>query len=102
MTDFQFDLTQPEHAYLFGFLQADGHLYANTRNRGQLTLELGIQDRWLVEQFANLVPCYSSVKTRTRNTNFRQQHESVVWSVHNQHFREALVPKAFPLGRNLH
>ena len=62
-------------------------------------MELGIQDRWLVEQFANLVLFYSSIKTRTRNTNFIQQHESVIWSVHSQHFREALVAKGFPIGK---
>ncbi|MGW8764630.1 hypothetical protein ACWGN5_19200 [Streptomyces sp. NPDC055815] len=31
------DLEAPEYAYMFGFLQADGHLSEQTRNRGRLT-----------------------------------------------------------------
>lgn len=99
MSPFQIDLRIAETAYMFGFLQADGHLYANTRNRGKLTLELKAQDMWLLEQFARLVPFYSSIKTRTRRTNFSEQHTSVVWSVHSRDFRDALVQRGFTVGR---
>lgn len=99
MSDYQLDLTIPEFAYMFGFLQADGHLYANTRNRGKLTLELQAQDVWLLEQFVKLVPFYSSLKFRTRQTNFRDSHTSAVWSIHDRSFREALIARGFPVGK---
>ncbi|MFD7939799.1 LAGLIDADG family homing endonuclease [Streptomyces sp. NPDC059755] len=34
------DLRVPEYAYMFGFLQADGHLSQQSRQRGRLTVEL--------------------------------------------------------------
>ena len=99
MSDYQLNLNEPAVAYMFGFLQADGHLYANSRNRGKLTLELNSEDRWIVEQFALLVPFYSSIKQRTRTTNFQENHRSVVWAVHNRSFREALIDSGIPAGR---
>ena len=33
------DLTVPEYAYMFGFLQADGHLAKGTGQKGRLTVE---------------------------------------------------------------
>ena len=40
------ELTRPEHAYLFGFIQADGHLYKNPKlpNKGKLQVELSGRD----------------------------------------------------------
>lgn len=99
MSDYQLDLNEPAVAYMFGFLQADGHLYANSRNRGKLTLELKSQDRWILEQFARLVPFYSSIKQRTRTTNFKEHHSSVVWAVHNRSFRDALILNGVPTGK---
>lgn len=99
MSEYQIDLNVPELAYMFGFLQADGHLYSNTRNRGKLTLELKVQDKWLVEQFARLVPFYSSIKTCTRKTNFSEAYTSVTWAVHDRSFREALIAKGLPVGK---
>ena len=29
------DLTIPEHSYLFGFIQGDGHLYRNPETRAK-------------------------------------------------------------------
>lgn len=97
--DYQLNLNDPKVAYLFGFLQADGHLYETTRNRGRLGLELSIRDAWLVEQFALMVPFRSTVRTRTRRTNFAEQHASVIWSVHDLAFRRALVQAGFAVGR---
>ena len=99
MSDYHINLNDPATAYMFGFLQADGHLYANSRNRGRLTLELNTSDKWILEQFASLIPFYSSIKTRTRTTNFQEAYSSVVWSVHNQSFRDALICRGFLTGR---
>src|SRR5687767_6257730 len=99
MSDFEIDLLDPRMAYMFGFLQADGHLYENTRHRGKLTVELSVQDAWIVEQFSRLIPFYSSITMRTRNTNFSERYTSVVWAVHDLQFRSALMRLGFTAGR---
>src|SRR4051812_39906216 len=96
---YEINLMEHDWGYLFVFFLCYGNLYANSRNRGKLTLELNIQDRWIIEQFAALVPFYSSLKVRTRHTNFQKDHCSIVWSVHNRSFREALMSRGFPEGK---
>jgi hypothetical protein len=93
------NLTDPSYAYLFGFIQADGHLRRGKGNKGQFVLELGVQDKGLLEKFAELVPFYSSVRVRTRTTNFKAAYESAVWQVSNLAFRRGLVALGLPEGR---
>ncbi|WP_329279942.1 hypothetical protein [Streptomyces sp. NBC_00691] len=38
------DLRDPEYAYMFGFLQADGHLSRGTGQKGRLTAEINVRD----------------------------------------------------------
>lgn len=94
-----FDLTRPEHAYLFGFLQCDGHLLENTRNRGRLSVELSVRDVALLERFQEIVPYYSSITTRTRTTNFSKRHTSAVWTVCALEARRELIDLGLPTGR---
>lgn len=56
------NLADSRYAYLFGFIQADGHLRRGRGNKGFLSLELKAQDRWLLEQFAALIPFYLSLR----------------------------------------
>jgi LAGLIDADG-like domain len=93
------DLTRPEHAYLYGFLQCDGHLTENTRNRGRLSVELSIRDVALLERFQELVPFPSSITTRTRSTNFTKRHTSAIWSVCALEARRELIDLGLPVGR---
>ncbi|MET8565925.1 LAGLIDADG family homing endonuclease [Streptomyces flaveolus] len=60
------DLTVPEYAYMSGFLQADGHLSQQSRNRGGLTVEVSARDIDLLRQFQKLTPYNSSITERTR------------------------------------
>ncbi|MEA5567319.1 hypothetical protein [Anabaena sp. UHCC 0399] len=41
-------LENPYYAYLFGFIQTDGHLYNNTRDRGCLSIEINKQDEHIL------------------------------------------------------
>jgi hypothetical protein len=95
------DLKNPSHAYFFGFIQADEHLrrIKGNKGKGALAIELSSQDRWLLEQFAQLVLVYSSISTRRRKTNFRDGHESAVWTVYDLGFRQALLAYGMPEGR---
>ena len=44
----KFDLSDPAAAYVFGFMQADGHHYAGTGQKGRISVEIkstvGIND----------------------------------------------------------
>lgn len=93
------DLTLPEHAYLFGFLQGDGSLKEGTGRKGQLTVELSARDAGLLEEFQALVPFYSSIRTRTRDTNFADRYTSVIWTVCALEAREWLQSLGLPVGR---
>lgn len=94
-----FDLTIPEHAYLFGFLQTDGSLSANTRNRGKVTLEIAYRDKHILEAFQELVPENSSIRERTRDTNFKKGYHSAVWTLCDWELRTTLNALGLPYGK---
>jgi len=93
------DLTVPEHAYMFGFLQGDGSLKAGVGRKGQLTVELAVRDTGLLEEFQALVPFYSSIRKRTRSTNFADEYTSVIWTLCALEAREWLMELGLPVGR---
>ncbi|MFF0539684.1 LAGLIDADG family homing endonuclease [Streptomyces coelicoflavus] len=93
------DLTIPEYAYMFGFLQADGHLYQGTGQKGRLTVELSVRDVDLLYRFKNLTPYNSSVVERTRSTNFVENHHSAVWTLCSLEARTKLNSLGLPYGR---
>ncbi|MFG2843298.1 LAGLIDADG family homing endonuclease [Kitasatospora sp. NPDC048296] len=94
-----FDLERPEHAYMFAFLQADGHLTQESRNRGRLTVELSARDAPILERFQQLCPHNSTISYRTRTTNFKAEHTSATWTVYAREFREELQALGLPAGR---
>ncbi|MFD8704657.1 LAGLIDADG family homing endonuclease [Kitasatospora sp. NPDC059648] len=94
-----FDLERPEHAYMFAFLQADGHLTEQSRNRGRLSVELSARDAQILEEFQRLCPFNSTIGHRTRTTNFKEDHTSVMWTVCAREFREELQALGLPVGR---
>ncbi|MFE6330906.1 LAGLIDADG family homing endonuclease [Streptomyces sp. NPDC057840] len=96
------DLTVPEYAYMFGFLQADGHLSRGTGQKGRLTIELTARDIALLHRFQELTPYYSSVTERTRSTNFSAEHTSVTWRLCSLEARTKLHALGLPYGRKSH
>lgn len=96
---YHFDLTNPKLSYLFGFLQADGHLRQLSRNRGRIEVELHVQDRTILEKFTNLITVHSYIRERTRDTNFKKQYKSVTWSVFDLGFRTVLNELGLPYGK---
>jgi hypothetical protein len=93
-----FDLTEPDQAYFFAFLQADGHLRETTRNRGRVSVEVSERDAAILVRFSELVPCPTSISHRTRRTNFSDSHTSVVWSLHDRMVRTWLKELGLPAG----
>jgi hypothetical protein len=93
------NIEKPEYSYLLGFLHADGHLSESSRNRGKVSIELNIRDKDICKKFKNLIPFYSSISYRTRNTNFKTNYTSVVWSVYDLEFRKLLKSWGLTAGK---
>lgn len=93
------DLKVPEYAYMFGFLQADGRLSQQSRQRGRLTVEISARDIDLLRKFQKLTPYSSSITERTRSTNFSGAHTSAVWSLCSLEARTKLNELGLPYGR---
>jgi hypothetical protein len=95
------DLSKPEHSYIFGFLQGDGHLYRHAKNpnKGRVSVELKADDRELLEQFKILFPIYSSIRERERDTNFKIASRQCIWTVSQKEFRDELAELGLPVGR---
>jgi hypothetical protein len=93
------DLRNPEYAYMFGFLQADGHLAAGTGQRGRLTVEISTRDVGILREFQRLTPYSSRITARTRATNFSASHKSVIWHLCALEARTRLTELGLPHGR---
>lgn len=93
------DLNNPMHAYLYGFIQTDGHLSQNTRNRGKLQIEISIKDAKVLEQLSFAIPCYSKVSFRTRNTNFATGKQFASLTVCGKQFRDELIKLGMVYGK---
>jgi hypothetical protein len=93
------DLTVPEYAYMYGFPQADGHLSGSPGRKGRLTVEISAKDRALLESFQELTPYPSSIRERSRATNFSAAHRSALWSVCSLAARTTLNELGMPYGR---
>jgi hypothetical protein len=57
------------------------------------------QDRGILEKFKDLIYVNSSIRERTRDTNFKKQYKSVILSVFDYEFRTALNKLGLPYGR---
>ncbi|MFI8503884.1 hypothetical protein ACIGFK_36080 [Streptomyces sp. NPDC085524] len=93
------DLQDPRYAYMFGFLQADGHLARGRGQKGQLAAELNARDIDILREFQQLTPYYSSITERVRQTNFAERHHSATWSVCALEARTIVNELGIPYGK---
>ncbi|MEU1820091.1 LAGLIDADG family homing endonuclease [Streptomyces roseifaciens] len=93
------DLEDPRYAYMFGFLQADGHLQAGTGQKGRLTVEISHRDIGILRAFQQLCPYNSTITERTRATNFSASHHSAIWTLCALEARDRLVELGIPYGK---
>jgi hypothetical protein len=94
------DLTRDDHAYFFGFFQTDGYLGRGPGRKGKAQIEIASRDAATLVAFAPLFPgLRSSIRYRTRNTNFADNYESATWSAGSLEFREELASLGIPVGR---
>ncbi|MFB7371656.1 hypothetical protein ACFC0D_17615 [Streptomyces sp. NPDC056222] len=93
------DLEDPRYAYMFGFLQADGHLAQGAGQKGKLTVEINARDIAILRDFQQLTPYYTSITERTRSTNFAETHHSATWTLCALDARTTLNQLGLPYGR---
>jgi len=93
----EFNERTPFNSYLIGLLQTDGNIYETTRNRGRITLELSEKDSDIIEKINNIIPEYSKIYRRTRNTNFKQNSQSISLKIFDMEMRNHLK-KFIPVG----
>lgn len=97
------ELLRPEHAYLFGFIQADGHLYQNPKlpNKGKLQIELSARDVDILQKFNAIIPVKTSIKSRVRTTNFSngELKQTYTMTACDMAFRQELEALGIPHGR---
>ncbi|MFE6813646.1 LAGLIDADG family homing endonuclease [Streptomyces sp. NPDC057677] len=93
------DLQDPEYAYMFGFLQADGHLSRGTGQKGKLTTEINVRDVAILREFQRLTPFHSSITERVRTTNFAKQHHSATWTLWALEARTIINRLGIPYGK---
>ena len=93
------DLKDPSYAYMFGFLQVDGHLQQGVGRKGKLSVEINIRDIELLRKFQQLTPYNSSITERIRSTNFAKTHHSATWTVCSLEARTMLNDRGLPYGR---
>jgi len=96
------NLKIPEHSYFFGFVQADGSLTKpfKERDKGRLNIELSRGDLHILKSFKELFPSvYSSIRTRTRDTNFKKNYKSYTLTICNRDFRSEINKLGIPYGR---
>ncbi|MFD0069102.1 hypothetical protein ACFV99_34715 [Streptomyces sp. NPDC059944] len=62
------DLEVPDYAYMFDFLQADGHLSKGPGQKGRLRVELNTRDVGILREFQRLTPLRLPVLLRDAAT----------------------------------
>jgi hypothetical protein len=96
---FEFDPKREDHAYFLGLLATDGSIFATSRNRGRVAIELSIRDAAVLDILAASIPYGSSQRSRVRTTNFRQASETVTLTFFDLRFRRDLEYLGYRAGR---
>lgn len=99
MENLIFDLSEPRYSYMFGFMQADGHLTSESRGRGKMRIELSEKDAHILESFQKIIPANTSTTSRIRNTNFKKSATTVSLLVCNKDFRKTIIYYGIPAGK---
>jgi hypothetical protein len=91
------DLMRPEHAYIFGFIQTDGHIHEGASNRSSVTIEISDKDDDIVHKIKSMLQL-GNISYRHRITNFGACN-LVCWRVCNRAFTNELKHLGIPAGK---
>ena len=84
-------------SYIFGFLIADGSLLLYSRNRGRISIELNKKDSDIIYKIANFLP-NSKIRFRKRNTNFKNNYETIILANFQKNVRDKFINAGFPIS----
>lgn len=90
-----------KESYIYGLLLADGNIYfSNSKNRrvdnrGRVSLEVNSKDKDIVLKLFHEIP-NSHIGSRIRNTNFKQNYHTYIFSNGQKSFRDWLISCGFP------
>lgn len=96
------DLTRPEAAYAIGLLQTDGTHEGRLDGKGRVSIELAPRDEAVLDRLRALLPCYSSIGHRVRNTNFGTEYATATLRFYDQSTRQAVADAGMEVGRKSH
>lgn len=88
-------------AYFIGFVQTDGTITEQSRNRGRISIEINSGDRNLLEQMKeelNKLGLNATLGERTRDTQFKVDYQSVILRVFDLEFRQ-FISNYIPSGK---
>jgi hypothetical protein len=91
-------MNKRELSYLLGFLQTDGHMRSGTRNRGAISIELSSKDKDILYRLRRIIPVNSTIKHRTRNTNFKKNYTAWTLNIFHKSFRDLMNGMGLPYG----
>lgn len=91
------ELNNPDISYFVEFSMMDGHMSQQSRNRGKLSIELSSRDYDILSKFKDMFK-NSHLTHRIRNTNFKDDYESVIFSIYNKEIRDELINIGFKYG----
>lgn len=99
MNNLSFNLSDPKFSYMFGFMQADGHLSSESRGRGKMCIEISEKDGHILEEFKKLITVKSTLTYRVRDTNFKKNYKSTTLIIYDKNFRDTLIFYGVPSGK---
>lgn len=97
----KYDVLNKDLSYMYGWFAGDGGLYNTTRNRGKLQTEISFEDKDIIyklESILSSMQINSSVRTRTRDTNYKLSYKSISLAVYSLDFRTFFIDAGFEKG----
>lgn len=91
--------TQEGLEYFCGLVISDGHMSRNTRNRGSVSIELKDTDAVLLERLQKEITVNSTIRERTRQSNFSDSFTSKTLGVFTKEFRDYIEELGVPYGK---
>lgn len=89
-------MTEKQFSYLYGLILSDGYLSKQKEKIVGFSIEVSIKDIDIIEKLSILLPL-GSIDYRNRNTNFKQNYQSVVFRYNRSDIPRQFVEMGFPI-----
>lgn len=93
-------LLTPELSYITGFLQTDGSHSGDPERKGRISIEIAARDEAHLESIAGALPWGTSIRKRTRQTNFSTgEYSTTILNLFAQEARRFFAAAGVTPGR---